>query len=542
MGALVDLDRPVDFALSDLDSTEATPKFAGAAVLVDPVAAGETLDKYFKSKQTAPGVVRLEPRDDAPDGATPRPCMLAPSVGGTTRIVCGDDADSVRHLGPYIARTMARLSSSDDLRVEFFVRQFHIPKSGVTRELGPGGGIVVDAGPGDPNDKLFDTLTEKLTDDVGSVVLEASTDGTTADVRMTTGFVAAASALSRALVGLGAPQPAPPPAFDRLPRDASFAWYGRGATPADLAPLKSAVFEDFHAWLEDDGYQSSVVDTMLAPLQQLFFTGGPWVVASGSRMDTARAALDAYVDAGKTTDAARAKARAATQGWVLAAVEEPPQKWIDGIRELVKYDALKPTGKARRKHDPQKDSTKLVVTPVPAALQLPAGALHVEARVTQNQAWLAAQAKAKTKVKDPVLPHTAHFFVVPDGGRTWFAEAEDASLAAEEVRAAIAAAPGAGLASRHDLDALRTMSASSAGFLSVASLATWLTSSSSDQGLRRARETLAGLASLTNGGATPIPVALSSTPNAGGAGDVKLRVLFPIQIAVEIAASPHSIF
>jgi hypothetical protein len=224
-------------------------------------------------------------------------------------------------------------------------------------------------------------------------------------------------------------------------------------------------------------------------------------------------------------------------------VEEPPQRWIDGVRELVKYDAVKPTGKPRRKHDAQKESTKLFLSPVPVALQLPAGTLHVEARVTQNQAWLAAQAKAKTKVKDPVLPHTVHFFIVPDGARTWFSAAEDASLAASEVRESLAAAPGTGtLASRRDLDGLRAMPASTAGFVSVASLATWLSSNASDEGLRRARESLAGLASLTNGGGTPVPLSLSAMPKSGGGGDVRMRVVFPIQIAVGVAASPHSIF
>ena len=315
----------------------------------------------------------------------------------------------------------------------------------------------------------------------------------------------------------------------------------------NLAPLRSALFDSLRDWLADDGYPPGVIDTEMAPFDRLALTGGPWVAASGLRIDGARAALDAYADAGKTTEAARAKARAAMQGWMVAAVEEPSQAWIDGVRELVKNEAIKP-GKPRRKREPNKEQTKLSLAPVPVALQLPAGTLHVEARVTQNPAWLAAQSKAKTKLKpaDLVIPHTTHLFVVPDGPRTWFAAAEDAALAASQVRGSLAGAGDAGtLKTRRDLDALRAMHASTAGFVSVVGLATWLRTDWSDDGLRKARESLIGLAALTDGGGTPVPISVSARPADGGAshgGDVRLRFVFPIRTGLEVAGSQHSIF
>jgi len=551
VGAVVDLDQPIDLAVSDVDTPERSPQIAGAVGLTDPVAARELLEKYYKIAQTSPGVLRLEPRDDAPDGASPRPCVLAPASSPdatgsrTTRLVCGERADAVRHLGPYLTRTMTRLASHDDLRVEVFVRELHAPKSG-KKELTPGGWAAVDAGAGtgDPTDKLFGELTDKLTDDVGSVVLEASSDGAAVDVRLSTRFVDTASPLTRALVGAGTPSAPTPAAFERLPRDASFAWYGRGATPSDLAPLRASLFDSLRTWLADDGYAPGAIATQLAPFERLALTGGPWVVASGLRLDAARAALDAYADAGKTTEAARAKARAAMQGWVIGAVEEPSQGWIDGVRELVKNDAVKATGKPRRKRDPTKESTRLVLAPVPPALQLPAGTLHVEAHVTQNPEWTLAQKKASTSVRDPVIPHTMHLFLVPDGARTWLAASEDAALAAREVRGSLAGAGDAGtLRARRDLDALRATPASTAGFVSVASLATMLQSDWSDDGLHKAREALLGLAALTEQGMTPVPVALAATHAVGGAGgDVRLRFVFPIRVGLEVAASPHPIF
>ncbi len=552
VGALVDLDQPVDFAVSDVDTPEGSLKIAGAVGLTDPASARETLEKYYRPLQTSPGVVRLEPRDDAPDGASPRPCMLAPSFGPdavaarTTRLVCGDSVEAVRHLGPYLTRTMTRLASRDDVRVEVFVRELHTAKSG-TKELTPGGWAPVDGGAADPTDKLFNELTDKLTDDVGSVVLEASSDGTTVDMRLSTKLVEAASPLTRALLGAGAPSAPPPPAFERLPRDASFAWYGRGAAPGDLAPLRASLLGSLRTWLEDDGYTPAAIDTQLEPFQRIL-TGGSWVVAHGLRLDAARAALDAYADSGKTTVSGRTKARGAMQGWMIGAVEEPSQGWIDSLRELVKNDPVKPTGKPRRKRDPNKESTRLTLAPVPPALQLPAGTLHMEAHVTQNPDWtLAQQKKAKAgqaAPSDPVVPHTVHVFVVPDGARTWFAAAEDPALAASEVRGSLAGAADAGtLKARPDLDVLRAMPASTAGFVSVAGLATWFRSDWSNDGLLRARESLLGLSALTEQGATPVPLSLTATHAAGGpGGDVRLRLVFPVRLGLEVAASPHSIF
>jgi hypothetical protein len=549
VGAVIDLDQPIDLAVIDVAAPDKPPKVAASSALIDPAAARKPLEKYFKWGPTRGGVVLLQPRQAATDDGSPRPCMIAPSFGatpGSARLVCGNGENAVHDLAPYLTRTMTRLTSRDDVRVEVFVREIRPPRPGVTTALTGGGPAVVDAGPVDPTDALFNQLTDKVTSDVGSLVLEASFDSSTVDLRLTTSFVDAASPLTRALVGAGASSAPAPAAFDRLPSGAMFAWYGRGATAADLAPLRRSVFDGAHGILEDDGYTSAVSATLLAPLERLLLTGGPWVVATGMDLDAARAALDAYVGAGKTTEAARATARRAMQSWAVAAVEEPAQSWIDGMREIVKSDPIEPTGKPRRARDPQKERTRLSLAPVPVTLQLPAGTLQIEARVTQNPAWTAAQRKAKQKIDDPVVPHTVHVFVVPDGARTWFAAAEDPAVAAREVRGSLSGAPDAGtLKGRRDLEGFRSMPASTAGFVSVAGVATWLLGNASDQGLHRARESLTGLAALTDGGMTPVPLALAATPGTGGAasgGDVRLRILYPIRLGLEVATSPHSIF
>jgi hypothetical protein len=538
VGALLDLDQPLDLAISDVDSEDRTPLMAGAAVLANPEAARETLARYFTFELTSPGIVRLQPRDDAPDDATPRPCMIALSPSSVTRLVCGLDKASLLHLGPYLTRTMPGVASNADLRFEVFMRGVHLPRSGEKRVLTPGGSVVVDGGAPDPDDEMVNALTDKMSDDLGSFVVEASTDGLALDLRMTMAFASASSPLTRALVGQGAPAPLPPPGYAHLPGDASFAWYSHGAAPADLAPLKEVVLASLTQWLADYGYSPSEIEAQVDPIRQRVLTGGPWVVGGGFRVDAARAALDAYVAGRSTAPAARAKARAALQGWILAEVDEPAQAWVDSIRALVKVDGQKASGKPRRTHKPQRDSTRLVIVPLPAALKLPEGTLHVEVRTTPNAKWLATQPVRSKPVAAP--PRMQHLFVVPDGPRTWMALAGDPALAATEVRAALE--PAAVSARPGGPGVLDALAKSGGGFVTLAGLAMALADDTTDEDLRKTRDALTSLATLPAAGRDPVPFAVIAAPAAGGVasgGTVAFRTLVPIALmARAVSASP----
>ena len=330
----------------------------------------------------------------------------------------------------------------------------------------------------------------------------------------------------------------PPPAYVQLPSDSSFAWYSRGAAPAAPAPLKDVVLASLTEWLADDGYSPAEIDAQVDPIRQRVLTGGPWVLGGGFHVDAARAALDAYVAARSTTPAARARARAALQGWVLAEVDEPAQPWVDSIRALVKADGRKPSGKPRRTHKPQRDSTRLVLAPVPAALKLPEGTLHVEVRTTPNPKWLATQPILPLPIATPA--RTQHLFIVPDGPRTWMALAEDPALAATEVQAALqpataAARPGGA----RPLDAIAK---SGGGFLTVAALAMALADDTTDEDLRKTRDALTSLATLPSAGGDPVPFAIIASPAAAGVasgGTVAFRTLLPIALmARAVSASP----
>jgi len=108
--AAIDLDQPADLALSDWNG-DGGPKVAASVALVATPAAQETLERFYKSTETGAHVVRLAPRDDAPDGATPHPCAILPAYAEGPASVCGETEKAVQHLG----RTSARTMDADDL-------------------------------------------------------------------------------------------------------------------------------------------------------------------------------------------------------------------------------------------------------------------------------------------------------------------------------------------------------------------------------------------------------------------------------------------
>jgi hypothetical protein len=67
----------------------------------------------------------------------------------------------------------------------------------------------------------------------------------------------------------------------------------------------------------------------------------------------------------------------------------------------------------------------------------------------------------------------------------------------------------------------------------------------SEDGLRRARDVLTGLTHLPDHGTTPVPIALTATPAPAGsdqAGEARLRVVIPLDVATSVAASSPPIF
>jgi hypothetical protein len=526
VGPVLDLDQSLDIAVAhERGATDADPLVAASAHLVDGPATREAFEKHFVLVPVAGGMLRLRTREASDDGNKPFPCLIAPSDQASPgRLICAGSEGALHALAPYLASAPAPAASTADLRLELFVHEAvaafdHDDDSADTA---------------DASFAFGKALGRQFLGDVSSLVLETGFDGSEADTTLTTTFATVNSPLSRAILSHASPNGRPPGIFERLPNDSAAAWYARGADVRDLEPLREALAPSLRTFMVEDGYTDGDVTRAEAVLGRLFLGGGAWVLAAGHRVDSAAAALDAYVAAGRTGESARAKARASLQGWVVVGIDDAPQKWTEGARTLADLDASKqPLKRALR------------VTPVQASLRLPTGTVHLEAETNPNVSRASAQKKPGGH-GTPAVAHTMHVFVVPDVSSTWVALAEDPALAAAEIRAVLSPGPAGTLRVRPNLDSLRAEPTSAGGFISISEMAMLkLGEGGSDDELRSAHGVLQALASLPSGGTTPIPITVVSTPKAarsGAGGTVSVRVRVPASVVAELSGTMSRLF
>jgi hypothetical protein len=511
-GAAVDLDRPIDFAMLAGDKGMVT-----AVTLAYEQAGEDAIGEEFDLVPQGDGTRRLRARSSAKLDQAPPACLLAPDSASGRRLVCGPSDEALKAVAPYVLRSMSRMPSTSDLRLELFPASFGHPP---TRDANAS-----------EMEQEGEAAMGRVLADLGSMVLEARFDGTSYDATLGLRFATRAEPMTAAFIGQASTDGPALDAFEHLPRDSGAAVYVRGATPADVAPFKTWFGALLGKRMSDLGYASADVEAMMASLGRLFLTGGPWILASGHRPDQARAALDAYVDKGVTTEQARSVARAALQGWALAEVEEPPARWIEGMKELVRLDSIRPTSAPSKQGPPEPEHTSLSLAPVDKAFRLPAETLHVKASVTPARDWLEAQKKSGGKAV-PVIPHTTHIFVVPDGSHTWFAFAEDPALAAAKARVALNGGPAETLRSRDELGVMGSSPSGAAGFVALDEFAMLVASSTSDEDLRKTRDALKALDALTAHGAVPVPIKVNVVAGEASSGT---SMLFHTRLSVRAA-------
>src|SRR5439155_18787268 len=114
VGAIVDLDQPIDFAIEATPrGMSVKPNAAISAAVKSLDAAKSALAKY-KLVPGDNGSLRVEglgkvPEADGDEEGPSRVCALAPSFGAaSTRLVCGDSQAALDALAPYLTRTASR--------------------------------------------------------------------------------------------------------------------------------------------------------------------------------------------------------------------------------------------------------------------------------------------------------------------------------------------------------------------------------------------------------------------------------------------------
>ena len=450
LGTVIDLAQPID-VLSI--GTKSEPTFVvSMAVKQD---AESKLGEGLVLREEG-GLVHIGRPDDAHgDGGKMSACAFTAAAGrATTRLVCASDEASLSATAAYLARNVAAEPLDSDARLSLPGKVLREKRDGTTKAIGDAASA-----------KLGAALVERFIDEVERIDADVRFLGSGLEIGLDLRLSGRESMLARAIVSRSKPAP-PPAAFYRLPADAVVSFYTTGALAEDLAPLRKVLADDLERTMVQDGHLPDKTHALRERIESLVLTGGPLVFATGiaGGRDGAEKAL-AAIDGARPADEARVlgQARSALLPWMLFEVDEPGEKWTQGIRDVVKRGedvdkTRKPGSKSSTPIDPDSDHVDVKIGALDPALKLPKDTLHLEVLLTP-----------RTKGKRPA--RKGHFFVVPRGAATWLGYSEDASAVASRLRLAIDDSSDAGtLARSTDAASLRGRSAVGAGLVSPSAL------------------------------------------------------------------------
>ena len=448
---------------------------AGAGLVVSFAVRPEAVPRLGEGRvlHEAGGLTYIGP-DDEPSGHQRHlsECAFAPASGrASTRLVCATDAANLAVVAPYLTRTVPTEPLDADARVTIPGRVLREKRRGVGKVIGDAAGA-----------KLGVALVERFVDEVDRLDIDLRLTAATAEPTFDLRLTSRTSMVARVLVPRSKPSP-PPRTFYRMPLDALVALHTVGAQADDITPLRAALAETVESGLVLDGYPSDRSHVIRERLEGLFLTGGPLVVAFGVAGGRAGAekALDALdAAAGKPAEErlAEARVRAAIVPWMLAEVDEPPERWTQGLRELVQR--AEEAERARTKgtppstpRDPDGNHVDVRVGTVDPKWGLPKDTLHLEVLIAP-----------RTKGKRPT--RKGHLLVAPKGAAsTWMGYSEDLAAVTARLRTALDDATAVGtLAKSTEALALRETSATASGFGSLAGLVLLATSDTSSAELQ----------------------------------------------------------
>lgn len=494
----MDMSQPVDMAVTLEGAGRPKPVWAAAAALAPGEENVQRFGEAFKMTPGPGGIVKLEPKDEDTD----RRCAIFPAFPPPARrLVCGESEQALRDLGPYLTRTRPRTPVGKDLEIEARGAPVHdllaagrqfipaLASSFLGRKRLAGFGDVL-------RTVAVDVIDFGLEIDKINVGLSFKPTGLDGEAKISLG--GQTSFISRLVAGHPERTRETPAAYLRLPEDSESAMFGQGWDPTDMQRPKEILFEIGKTLMEldhpvsvDDG---KVIDRALGGYFDLWSKG--WVSATGSDWAGIVAAgkkLEETRNKGKEPailDAERALVEKES-GWSVWGVAAPLDATESTVKDMVASFNHPSVQKMLKEVKDRFPTPTVKITPVPAALKLPPGSMHVEvsvARVVEGpSAVFDPTAKGpkkglggKADKPKPLKTTKAivyHGLIVPDvaGGKpapatSWIGWGIDASLVATRLRA-ILAGEGRTLATRAGIDSVRGERWSSAGFLTARALA-----------------------------------------------------------------------
>jgi len=496
IGAVVDLDQPIDFALSVVGTgARMRPQGAVSAGVKDPDKAKASLSERFKLVPGDNGTTLIkglgrsshaggddddedsDGKPDAPGGGDDdgeRSCELAAAYGDApVRIVCAWSSKALAELGPWLTRTATRAPTTADLHLEVRMDPLRSTINEQKRLAGAIFGGVLGSGiHGQAARDLLGSIGSDLADfasDMDGASLDVTLADAGAQLTTTLKLSGTSSALGRLATGHPERSGPAPAAFWQLPGDTDLAFFERGIDDAQLSRARELVLDALSAALVDDGVKAPDVKAVTAALGKLV-TGAPLVYGSGVDLPGIRKALATEKALGPDADpGARADARhvasEAMLGWRVLEVDQSPATVTGAVKDLVAAITRPSLVAAMRAHDKDAVPPAIRSVPMPRGATLPAGSQHWVMEL-MGQDRHAAPPKAGKKPAPPVKPLLSHFLIVPDGQRTWVGIGGDDVAVATRLAASLATT-GDKLAGRAELASFKDGKVGSGGFFTT---------------------------------------------------------------------------
>ncbi len=453
LGAIVDLDRPIDFAVIVSGSGPRLTSALGASAAVrDLEAAKSAIGAHHKLVAGANGALVIMPPERAPrpsggddDGSDEddHACEIAPAYGdGAYRLVCAGDAKELAALGPWLTRGATRETSTFDAHVDLRVEPLKPTITQERRLFSMLLGTMVGG-------RLGMSGAREVLQAVGGDAIDFATDLDTATLDLSLADAGAAATLTLRLNGstsvLGrlatanADRNGPPPAaLWQMPGDADFAIFDRGIDPNVLARGRVLMDKVLADRLAEDGVKDADRHAVLDAIDPLVSPAAV-VYASGVDADAARKTTSAAkaLPESASAEGRAAAARAGTQallGWRIFEVDEPAAVRVDAMKALVA--ALARPGVFAAYHaKPGVRALAVRSVPLPKSSPLPKGTERFTIDVPLADSGPAAPSGGKPA---PVpKPLGIEVFAVPDGARSWFGIGCDPTLVSAKLAAAV---------------------------------------------------------------------------------------------------------
>ena len=549
VGPIVDLDKPIDFAVGVSGSGARMKDLTAlSAAVKDPERVKAALAERYKLVPGDNGALLVQglgrpahkADDDDDEGKPPgddreaaRTCELAPAFGDApVRLVCALSPKALAELGPWLLRAATRESTTADLHVDVRMKPLQPTISEQKRLIGMILGSVLGGRIGISG--LRDLAVALGTDlaDFASDLDGAAADVTVGErglqVALTLRLWGTSSALAR--IATAHPERAGPvpAAFWQLPGDTDLALFHRGVDEAQFAQGRDLVLRAVGDALGESGVKEPDRQAIVDGLGKLV---APSAGVYGSGIDTER------VEKALTTEKAltvttepweknEAKRQAVEEllGWRVMEVDEPSTRFASALKELSAAIGRPSVGAAYRERLADAVPPALRSLPVAKSAGLPPGTQHYvlelhsfERKAAPPPRVIAGGRPAgPRKPRPPLKPLLVHILLSPDGPRTWLAVAGDEAVAASRLVATLASS-GDSLAGHADLAPLKDTPVGAGGFITLRGVpeaaqegsllfngATW-----------GAKETFDETAQMPHRGQTPI--VFSSTAQPGSA-------------------------